>query len=318
VPDQALDPGLQALADLVAERGQLPLSHISVQEARERVRTGNQLCDAGPEIASVVDVTVPAASGSVSFRVYREARETARTLVYVHGGSWLTGDLAYADEVCRFLARDAGCSVVSADYRLAPEHQYPAPLDDVLAVLEWASQHAGDGLLGIMGDSAGGNLAAAAAIRAREEGPRVYLQVLVYPVVDHDFDRPSYLENTFPIGRDDMIRGFDLYVPDHGLRDDPTVSPVRVSDPAGLPATHVVVAGHDPLHDEGVEYAQLLEKAGVPVTLSDHPTLAHGFLRFTKASPAAVEARDRLVAAVDGLFQEVGTRPGPQTLPKGG
>jgi len=305
VPDQALDTGLQALADLVAERGQQPLSRISVAEARERVRLGNALCSAGPEIASVVDTAVASPADPVPVRLYRDAEQPTRTLVYVHGGSWLTGDLDYADEICRFLARDAGCLVVSVDYRLAPEHPYPAALEDVTAVLGWASQQAKGGPLGVMGDSAGGNLAAATVIRARADGPPVDVQVLVYPVVDHDFDRPSYLEHRFPIGRDDMVVGFDHYVPDPQLRQDPTISPVRLPSHAGLPPTHVVVAGHDPLHDEGVEFAKLLERAAVPVTLIDHPSLAHGFLRFTGASEACGGARDRLVTEVDALFRSV-------------
>ena len=302
VVDQALDPGLQALADLVAARGQQPLSYITVAEARERVRLGNSLCSSGPDIASVVDTTVGPPSAPVLVRLYRDTERPTRTLLYVHGGSWITGDLDYADEVCRFLARDAHCLVVSVDYRLAPEHPYPAALEDVAGALEWAAHQAEGGPLAVMGDSAGGNLAAAAVNRAGTESLRVDLQVLVYPVVDHDFDRPSYLKHRFPIGRDDMIVGFNHYAADLEQRNDATVSPLRLSDHTGLPPALVVVAGHDPLHDEGVAYARALEQAAVPVHLVTHPTLAHGFLRFTGASGACADARDRLVADVGALL----------------
>jgi acetyl esterase len=276
-----------------------------VAEARERVQAGNKLCAGGPEIASVVDRVVESNGSSVPVRIYENTEQTERVLVYVHGGSWITGGLDYADEVCRFLARDASCAVVSVDYRLAPEHPYPAALHDVGAVLRWTRGRYSDAVLGLMGDSAGGNLAAATVIDAQREGPRIDLQVLVYPVVDHDVTRPSYVANSFPISRDDMVFAFDLYVPDPALRADPRVSPLRLPRHAGLPPTHLVVAGHDPLHDEGVEYAERLASAGVSVTWDDHAELVHGFLRFTAASQGCAAARDRLVNRVRDLFTSV-------------
>jgi acetyl esterase len=241
---------------------------------RRHVAAGNALCAAGPDVETE-DVSL----GGVRTRVYHGA--PGRTLVWCHGGGWVTGDLEYSDELCRFLARDAKCTVVSVDYRLAPEHPFPAALDDARAVL--ASL---DGPLAVGGDSAGANLA---AVCAREY--RVAFQVLVYPVTDHDFTRPSYLRDT-PLGAEAVRWFWDLYVPDVSMRDRSDVSPLR-GDLAGLPPAHIVVAGNDPLHDEGVAYADSLRVAGVPVTVTDYPSLVHGFLRPADRSSQAPSGRSR-------------------------
>jgi acetyl esterase len=298
----SLEPELAALAAAGRARGLDSLPEISAAVARERIEAGNRLCAAGPELASVEDVQIPVAGGKISLRLYRSGPHGGRTLLYVHGGGWITGDLGYADELCRFLARDIGSTVVSVDYRLAPEHAFPIPLEDVWTALLWTADHvAGDGLLGIIGDSAGGNLAAACTLRARDrEGPRLDFQVLIYPVLDCDFERPSYLScrTAFPLGRADLEYCFDVYAHDHATRATPEVSPLRATSLADLPAAVVVVAGNDPLHDEGLAYADRLAEVGVPVSVVDHPALCHGFLRFTGASQAALRARDALVAQV--------------------
>ena len=254
-------------------------------EMRQRVAAGNALCAAGPDLETE-DVSL----GGVRARVYHGA--PGRTLVWFHGGGWVTGDLDYSDELCRFLARDAKCTVVSVDYRLAPEHPYPAALDDVRTVLA-----SFDGLLAVGGDSAGGNLA---AVCAREHRSRLAFQVLVYPVTDHDFTRPSYLRDS-PLGAEAVRWFWDLYVPDVSLRDRPDVSPLR-ADLAGLPPAHIVVAGNDPLHDEGIAYADSLRVAGVPVTVTDYPSQVHGFFRLTGADPAARAAVPEFTDAVATLF----------------
>lgn len=289
----ALDPAVAALASMAEANGAPALHTITPAVARDRVRTGDRLCAAGPALDSVTDVPV----GDLRVRVYRP--RTGRTLVWFHGGGWVTGDLDYSDELCRFLARDADCTVVSVDYRLAPEHPYPRPLADARAGLAWAAEHvAGDGVLAVGGDSAGGNLAAASA-------RGVAFQVLVYPVTDHDSTRPSYLRHAtaFPVGAEDMRWFWRHYVPDVAERDRPDVSPLRSADLSDLPPAHVVVAGHDPLHDEGVAYARKLRAAGVASTVRDYPSLPHGFFRFTGAVPAARAAVDELTDTVGKLFQ---------------
>lgn len=304
-----MDPAVAALAESAAARNLPPLHEITPAQARERVRAGDELCASGPALHHVADVTIPVAPGAAGIpaRVYRSRPgPVRRTLVYLHGGGWVTGDLEYADELCRFLARDADCAVVSVGYRLAPEHPYPQAFDDAYAALGWAAEHiAPRGALAVGGDSSGGNLAAACAIRARDDGGYgLACQLLIYPVLDHDFGRPSYARHAarFPVGADGMRWFWDQYAPDLALRDHPTLSPLRERDLSGLPPAHLVVAGHDVLHDEGTVYAALLREAGVHVSLREHPSLVHGFFRFTSAVPAAKRAMGELTDAVASLF----------------
>jgi acetyl esterase len=304
-----MDPAVAALAEAVAARNVAPLHEITPAAARERVRAGDQLCANGPALPLVEDVTIPAddAGAGIRARVYRrQLGADRRTLVYLHGGGWVTGDLEYADELCRFLAYDADCTVISVAYRLAPEHPYPQALNDARAALSWAAEGiASDGVLAVGGDSAGGNLAAACAIHARDNGgPSLAFQLLIYPVLDHDFTRPSYARNAagFPFGADGMRWFWDHYAPDVSLRDHPSLSPLRAADLSGLPPAHIVVAGHDPLKDEGVAYAGRLREAGVAVSLREHPSLVHGFFRFTGAVAAAKTAVGDLTEAVTSHF----------------
>lgn len=307
-----MDNELVELAAAACARGLAPLPAISPGEARERIIAGNRLCAAGPEIDSVEDLEIPVADDAITVRIYRHGTVELGTLVYFHGGGWVTGGLGYADELLRFLARDTGLKVMSVDYRLAPEHPFPRPLEDAYSALVWASQHlAVNDFLAVGGDSAGGNLAAACAVRARDEnGPQLGLQVLLYPVVDHDFTRPSYeaCATSFPLGRADLEYCFAQYVPDVPQRNLPTVSPLRVPEKAGLPPALVVVAGHDPLHDEGIAHAAQLEEAGVPVSLLEYPALCHGFLRFTGAAEACRAARDQVTATLGCLVNEISGR----------
>jgi len=258
-------------------------------ELRQRVAEGNALCAAGPDVE-----TEETSLGGVRTRIYHGAPD--RTLVWCHGGGWVTGDLDYSDELCRFLAHDAKCTVVSVDYRLAPEHPYPAALDDARAVVATL-----DGLVAIGGDSAGGNLA---AVCAREHRPA--FQVLVYPVTDHDLTRPSYHRDS-PLGAETIRWFWDSYAPDVSLRAHPDLSPLRAGL-TGLPPAHIVVAGNDPLHDEGIAYADSLRVAGVPVTVTDYPSQVHGFFRLTGADPAARAAVPELTNAVGTLFDRAAAK----------
>jgi acetyl esterase len=308
-----MDDELVQLAAAGRARGLAPLPAISAAEARARIAAGNRLCAAGPEIDSVEDLRIPAGDDSIELRVYRHGTAPLGTLVYFHGGGWVTGDLEYADELLRFLASDTGLTVVSVDYRLAPEHPFPIPLEDARAALTWTSRHlAEDGMLIVGGDSAGGNLAAACVHRAQDEHrPRIDLQVLIYPVVDSDFTRPSYdaCATSFPLGRADLEYCFSQYVPDVTQRDLPLVAPLRAPELDGLPPALVVVAGHDPLHDEGVAYATRMAEAGPGARLLEFPALCHGFLRFTGASGACATARDVVTTALRDLVEETVAAP---------
>ena len=308
-----MDRQLEQLSAAARLRGLPPLPAISPDEARERIVAGNRLCADGPEVASVEEVVIPVRDGTIDVRVYRHCESPLGTLVYLHGGGWITGELGYADELLRFLARRTGLTVVSVDYRLAPEVPYPGPLDDAYAALLWAADTVadGDGLVLVGGDSAGGNLAAACAVRARDEhGPQVDLQVLLYPVLDHDFSHESYrtCANSFPLGRSDLEYCWDQYLPDTGERNSPLASPGRSADLSGLPEALIVIAGHDPLHDEGASYAQRLQAAGIVAHLHEYPELCHGFLRFTGAAQACRTARDEVVAAVGSAVRRLASR----------
>lgn len=291
---------------------------LTPEEARARVVSGNRLCSEGPDV-QVTDLRPAGADGPpVPVRVYvggPSASVPASTLVYAHGGGWVTGDLDYADELCRFLADQAGVRVVSVDYRLAPEHPYPAGLDDLAATWAWAHT-AYDGPLALGGDSAGGNLAAAVAVRG--ERPASYL-LLLYPVLGLPDSTPSYRTRAaaFPTGAADMHWFFRHYLA--GTRPDgpsPDLVPLHAASFADLPPTHVVLAGHDPLHDEGAAFAAELAGAGVPVSVADHEDLCHGFLRFTGVSEGARDARSQVVDAVRRLAggEALPARPG-QFLP---
>lgn len=298
-----LDPELRALQRAGAARGLAPMVTLSPPEARERVSAGNRLCNAGPSHVAARDVDAVHRDQRVPVRVYAAEDDRGVTLVYAHGGGWVTGDLEYADEVCRHLAADAACTVVSVDYRLAPEHPHPAGLDDVETVLHWAAAQPWTRTLAAAGDSAGANLVAVVTQRlVAAGGPVPAFQVLTYPVVDTDLTTASYVDGAtaFPIGVADMEWFLEHYVA-ATHRSDPSVSPLRSPDLARTPPTHVVTVGHDPLRSEGESWAQALRSAGVPVTHDHHPTLCHGFLRFTAASAAARAARDRLVAEVRTL-----------------
>jgi acetyl esterase len=293
-----LDPEIAALRDAASGPA---LDLLDPQEARERVTAGHALCSAGPDVRVLEPAATP-----ISVRVY-EGPVSAATLVYAHGGGWVTGDLEYADELCRHLAAAAGVRVVSVDYRLAPEHPHPAAVDDLAAAWEWATAHH-PGLLALGGDSAGGNLAAVLAGELAGSGGRspAFL-LLVYPVLDLPRTDGSYLsqERGFPIGAREMRWFFRHYLGAdvNTLEEVPgRLAPLR-GPLTSFPPTHVVLAGHDPLHDEGAELVARLEQAGVPVTSRDHDDLCHGFLRLTGASAAARAARAELVRAFARLVR---------------
>jgi acetyl esterase len=296
----SLDPQVAELLDAAVRSGAPPLAACTPEQARERVRAGDVLCAPGPAVADVAEVEIPVGPAHLTGRLYRPSGAALGTVVYLHGGGWVTGDLEYSDALCRHLAAGAGCSVLSVDYRLAPEHPYPAPLDDAYGALQWAADDlARDLPLVVGGDSAGGALAAGAALRARDEnGPRLAAQLLVYPVLDADLTRRSYAENGqgLILGPDEMAWFWAHYLPDPQARRAAPAAPLRATDLTGLPPTVLVVADLDPLRDEGLAYARGLADAGVPVTLRHVPGLVHGFLRFT----ARVDAAAALAPAIAG------------------
>ncbi|NHN48860.1 alpha/beta hydrolase [Halostella sp. JP-L12] len=305
-----LDPGLAECVATVERLGVTEWSALSVSEAR---RVEDEAFGGGdpPELASVRDLTVDGPEGEIPVRVYRPDVETpAQALVFYHGGGWVLGTLDSADDLCRRFARRAGCAVVSVDYRLAPEHPFPAADDDAYTALERVVDDAAafgvdPERVGVAGTSAGGNLAAATALRARDEGgPPVAQQVLCYPMTGRRFDAESYDENADGplLTRRDVEWFWDLYLDDADRASDPYAVPLRADDHAGLPPATVVTGGHDPLRDEGVEYAERLADAGVPVDHLHYPSAVHGFLSMADEATVADRAFDETAASIRERF----------------
>lgn len=303
-----LDGASRRVLDLMAASGRRPLEEGTAEDARALAPARIALNGEGPAMADVRDRTVPADDGHpVPVRVFVPARELRGIAVYLHGGAWIVGSIAESDTLARRLAADSGYVVVAVDYRLAPEHTYPAAVQDTDAVVQWAAeQRSALGLgaeapLVLIGDSAGGNLATVAARRARDRGaPEIALQVLVYPVTDADTGTGSYLDpdNQLLVTRSAMEWAWDRYVPDVAMRRLPDVSPLLADDLAGMPPTLLLAARYDPMYDEGLAYAGRLRDAGVEVEHIEHPDQMHGFLTML-ALPASAVAIGQVVAALD-------------------
>jgi acetyl esterase len=232
-------------------------------------------------------------------------------VVFFHGGGFALGDLDTHDPVARMHVLGAEAIVVSVDYRLAPENPFPAGVNDSWAALQWVGEHAaelgGDPTrIAVAGDSAGGNLAAVTALLARDNGgPRLAFQLLWYPVATADLSLPSHTENaTAPVLDREVIEAFlAWYLPGVDLDIDPktlpvTFAPANAADLSGLPPAYIGTAEHDPLRDDGARYAELLSAAGVPVELSNEPTMVHGYASFAMVIPAAAEATERGLRAL--------------------
>ncbi|MFW6093356.1 MAG: alpha/beta hydrolase [Pseudomonadota bacterium] len=300
-----LAPEYQAmLAELAAQEGPA-IQESSPAQARELYRL---MRPANPELAvgAVTDQQVPGPAGDVPVRIYTPGGTGPfPVLVNFHGGGWVIGDLDTADAVCRDLCRSAGCVVVSVDYRLAPEHPFPAAVADSYAATAWAAENMaglhGNGRLAVGGESAGGNLAAVVCHQARDRGgPRIDFQLLAYPVTDCDFERASYRENGqgYLLELETMRWFWDHYCPDPAERQHPEASPLRAPDLAGLPPALVVTAEFDPLRDEGEAYAEALRAAGTPVEAVRQAGLPHDFFATAQLFQASRSAFEQTCSAL--------------------
>jgi acetyl esterase len=295
-----LDPGAQRVLDLIREIGRPPLHTLSPAEAREaNAKSRPVLQPEPPEVAEVEDLTCPGPAGPIRLRRYRaagtDAAEKLPCLLFLHGGGWVIGDLDSHDQPCRTLANAARCCVIAVDYRMAPEHVYPAAVEDSAAALRWVVENA-DSLridparMAVGGDSAGGNLAAVLALMGRDGTvPAVGFQMLLYPATDMAGERPSYQRFTEGlILTDTTMRWFiDHYVPDRARRFEWQASPMRAVSLAGTPTAYVMTAGYDPLLDEGAAYARRLEEDGVRVTYVHMADQLHAFLTMGRFIPAS-------------------------------
>ncbi len=276
------------------------------EEARQRNALLTTLMGPGPEMAAVSQVEVGTDDGSIAVRVLTPVAEPVGIVVYYHGGGWVLGDLDGYDTLARQLAARTACTVVLVDYRLAPQCPFPAALTDCWAALNWAADHRATlahaaAPLIVMGESAGGNLAAVMTQRACQEGgPRIDHQVLVCPVTDSDFERPSYLDaaNQLMVDRRAMMWFFDQYAPRCDIRRDPRISPLRATDLSGLPSATILLASNDPLLDEGVAYGTALSEAGVAVQIKTMPGQMHGFFSLVNILPGAASGMDFVVEQI--------------------
>jgi len=283
-----LDPQAKAVLDQFASMGGPQLHEMSVAQARELILGMVALGGEPESIARVENRTVPGSAGQIPVRIYTPVGTAPfPVLVYFHGGGWVIGNLDTHDGICRSLANRVGCLVVSVDYRLAPEHPFPAAPEDCYAATRWLAEHAGSlggdkGRIAVGGDSAGGNLAAVVALMARDRGgPKLAFQLLVYPATDTDFETRSYRENSegYFLTRADMVWFWNHYAPRDEDRRNPYAAPLRAASLRGLPPALVITAEFDPLCDDGNAYAARLREDGVPVRLSQQDGLIHGFFQ---------------------------------------
>jgi acetyl esterase len=304
----ALDQASVAWLEQARDSGFPPVYELTPAQARENSATlrRQRQPGPGPELARVEDAKVPVSGGSVPVRVLVPPGQPRAVIVYYHGGGWVLGSIDESDLLGRTLAERTGCAVVLVGYRLAPEYRFPTAVDDSQDALDWAVTHlteiAGSPVpVVVAGDSAGGNLAAVLARRARSHGsPPISLQVLVYPVTDCDLSTTSYTDpaNQLILSAQSMVWFWDHYAPEQAARTHPDASPLRAPDVSHLPPAVIITAEHDVLRDEGELYATRLVKAGVPVVFRRFDGQMHGFFTQVGILTATDEAIDFIAGAV--------------------
>lgn len=316
-----LDKEAKAFLEAVKAAGRPDVSTLSPADARKLYKeTRGAVTPEPPDVSELDNIAAPGAHGPIPLRYYRPAgvdkKEPIPVLVFYHGGGWVIGDLDTHDVVCRSLANEARCAVVSVDYRMGPEHKFPAAVDDAYAAAHWVAGEAAAlrvdaSKLAVGGDSAGGNLAAVVSLMARgkrkegdETAPKISYQLLIYPATDMHMTTESHQR----YGKDhlltrDSMDWFQLqYLNGSADREDWRASPLRAKNLAGLPPAYVLVAGHDPLRDEGEAYAMALKKAGVPVVFREFPGQIHGFVVLGKVIPQAGQAIAEMGTALKLAF----------------
>ncbi len=312
IPGEA-DAPTRALLEWVEESNPPPLHGMSPQEARRAFDERRERVELAPEpVAETRDIAIDSAAGAIPARLYTPAGGAApRPLaLYFHGGGFVIGNLESHDSLCRRLANRAGCLVLSVDYRLAPEHPYPAAADDAAAALEWAAANAaalgGDpARMAVAGDSAGGNLAALAAQHARDAGaPELRAQILIYPALDPGARNESTaaFADVFPIDKATIAWFYKHYYGDGARIGEPRAAPGLAKNLSGLAPATILTAGLDPLRDEGAAYAERLARAGVPTTYRCFEGTVHGFMGMGKVLPHAEEALAQSAEALRQAF----------------
>jgi acetyl esterase len=310
------EPGtlLPSVRGLLRELEQRPTTDFASLDAPEAIAAYLEVArrplarPRGMDVDRVEDLVV--GERDVPVRIYQPKSDRPLPgLVYYHGGGWVVGDLELHDDTCRMLANEAQCIVVSAEYRLAPEHPFPTPLDDCWSVLQWAHGHLGErgwngSTLAVGGTSSGGNLSAAVALRARNEGLALSLQLLLYPALDSAMATPSWrnFASGYFLTAAQMAWYWRMYAAQPGVRRLPDVSPSHSTDLAGLAPAVVVTAEFDVLRDEAEDYARRMREAGVPVRLWRFSGQIHGFLSLGALLPEVQEAKVAIASLVGAVF----------------
>ena len=305
-----LDPQAQEVLDQTEALGLPPNHTVSPQEARDNSLSRPRA--PGPEVAKVEDRTIPGPGTDVPVRIYTpNGQGPFPVLAWYHGGGWVVGNLETADGTARHLAVETGCVVVSVDYRLAPEAKFPAASDDCFAATQWIAQNASSinadpSRIAVGGDSAGGNLAAAVSLMAKDRGePSIVFQVLIYPVIAREFGTGSYRQNAdgYMLTLDGMKWYWDQYLSSDADASNPYAAPSVAKDLSGLPPALVITAEFDPLRDEGEDYAQLLQSAGVDAKCTRYDGMIHGFFGMSAIMDKGKQAISEAAVALKGAFE---------------
>jgi len=312
-----LDPQVQALLQRIATAKRPSLHTLTPAQAREEyLRSRRALNPDPPDVASVVDRTIPGPGGPLPIRIYRargtQPNERLPVLVYFHGGGFTIGNLDTHDVVCRGFANAARCTVASVDYRLAPEHKFPAAVEDAVAATHWVAANASDlavdmGRLAIGGDSAGGNLATVAALIARDNGgPKIVFQLLIYPPTHppHNTESAKRLGQGYMQTREVINYFRSNYIRSPADFDDWRVAPLLAPDLSRLPPTFILTGGYDMLVDEGKAYADRLAASGVDVTYKCYEGMIHGFITMGKVIDAANRAVEECGRTLASAFEK--------------
>jgi len=284
-----LDPQAEALLKELKGSGAQPFETMTPAECRVAIQAFKDLGGKPEDVAGIEHRFIPGPTADLPVCIYRPARGSAGPLpglIYFHGGGWIAANIGVCDSFSRLLANRTGCVVVAVNYQKAPEHKFPIPLDDCYAATQWVFNNASElgldkGRIGVIGDSAGGNLAAAVTLRARDEnGPQLAYQVLAYPAVQYGWDTPSALRNAegLLLQRASMEYFWNHYVRSPMDGRNPYCSPLIAEDHSGLPQALIISAECDPFCDDGRNYAEKLAAAGVPVKFRLYPGMIHGFL----------------------------------------
>ena len=320
IDGQTLEPEIQLILAALERQGRPPYEQMSLEEGRTEMLRGATVAGGHPPaLSGVNELTVAGAAGSLPARHYLPfaSSEPQPLIVFFHGGGFVQGGLDSHDVACRLLAKHSGAQVLSVDYRLAPEHPFPAAVEDAGAALGWALDRAAElgadrARIAVAGDSAGGNLAAVASVEATRsaDGRAPILQLLIYPATDFASRSRSHelFEQGFLLVREDMDWFTTNYVGDADP-EDPRLSVVRAPDLQGAPPAIVVTAGFDPLRDEGEAYAARLREAGVPVVLRRFPGLIHGFLNLTGISRSSRDAVIEVAGAARAMLNGAASPP---------